>query len=143
MTKGQFGEPVHWGRAALFGLCPRCGARSLFARGQFDGILKFAPSCSNCQLDFSKFNVGDGPAAFVTLIIGALMVGLALWLDIAVDPPFWVHALVWIPLTAAAVIYGLRIGKAALLANEYTYAAQEAVADDLAGDVADDQDKDA
>ena len=137
MTKGQFGEPVHWGRAALFGLCPRCGARSLFERGAYDGFLKFAPECTACQLDFSKFNVGDGPAAFVTLIIGALMVGLALWLDFTVNPPFWVHVLIWVPLTAATVICGLGIGKAALLTNEYTYAAQKAVADDLANEADD------
>ncbi|MEO9463412.1 MAG: DUF983 domain-containing protein [Marinomonas sp.] len=122
MNKGQPG----FGQAALFGLCPRCGARSLF-----DGVLKFAKSCPQCSLDFSRFNVGDGPAAFVTLIVGALMVGLALWLDVAVSPPFWVHALIWVPLTAVAVVYGLRLGKAALLISEYSNNAAEAGAQDL------------
>ena len=56
--------------AALFGLCPQCGARGLF-----DGVAQFAPKCRACGLDFSTFNVGDGPAAFLTLIIGALVVG--------------------------------------------------------------------
>ena len=57
--------------AALFGLCPQCGARGLF-----DGVAKFAPKCRACGLDFTTFNVGDGPAAFLTLIIGALVVVL-------------------------------------------------------------------
>lgn len=105
---------------ALFGLCPRCGARTLF-----DGVAKFAPRCRVCGLDLSAFNVGDGPAAFLTLIVGALVVGLALWLELAVHPPFWVHVVLWVPLTAAAVIWGLRAGKAALLAAEFQRKAGE------------------
>lgn len=107
--------------AALFGLCPQCGAKTLF-----DGVAQFAPRCRACGLDLSRFNVGDGPAAFLTLIIGGLIVGLALWLEIAVTPPLWVHALLWIPLTFALVLYGLRVAKAALLASEYRNRAGEA-----------------
>ncbi|GAA4644236.1 DUF983 domain-containing protein [Pontixanthobacter gangjinensis] len=108
------------GQAALFGLCPNCGARSLF-----DGLAEFASKCSKCGLDFSKFNVGDGPAGFLTLIIGAFIVGLALWLEVSLSPPFWVHALIWIPLTMMCVFGGLRAAKAALLFSEYSQNAGE------------------
>ena len=54
--------------AALFGCCPRCDARTLF-----DGPVKFAERCRACGLDFTRFNVGDGPAGFLTLIIGAAL----------------------------------------------------------------------
>lgn len=107
--------------AALFGLCPRCGGRTLF-----DGVARFASRCRVCGLDFSAFNVGDGPAAFLTLIIGALITGLALWLELAVQPPFWVHVVLWMPLTAAAVVWDLRAGKGALLAAEFQRQAGEA-----------------
>ena len=100
--------------AALFGLCPKCGARGLF-----DGVAKFAPKCRSCGLDFTTFNVGDGPAAFLTLIIGALVVVLAITLELTWHPPFWVHIVLWVPFTAGAVIWGLRAGKAALLASEF------------------------
>ena len=100
--------------AALFGLCPSCGARGLF-----DGLAKFAPKCRGCGLDFSTFNVGDGPAAFLTLIIGAMVVALAITLELTWHPPFWVHVVLWVPLTAAAVIWGLRAAKSALLASEF------------------------
>jgi uncharacterized protein (DUF983 family) len=106
--------------AALFGLCPRCGARTLF-----DGVARFAPRCRACGLDFSTFNVGDGPAAFLTLIIGALIVALAIGLELAAHPPFWVHAILWVPITAAAVVWGLRAGKGALLAAEFKRRAGE------------------
>jgi uncharacterized protein (DUF983 family) len=106
--------------AALFGLCPKCGSRTLFT-----GLAQFAPRCRVCGLDLTTFNVGDGPAAFLTLIIGALIVGLALWLEIAVHPPFWVHVVLWVPITTLAVIWGLRAGKGALLAAEYQRKAGE------------------
>ena len=113
-------------RAALLGLCPRCGGRTLF-----DGVAQFAPRCRLCGLDFTQFNVGDGPAAFLTLIVGAVIVGLALWLQVSWHPPFWVHVLLWVPLTAAAVICGLRAGKAALLAAEYGRKARQAGGGDV------------
>lgn len=115
-TKGQPGLAL----AALFGLCPQCGERTLF-----EGAVKFAPRCRACGLDYVQFNVGDGPAAFLTLIIGALVVGLALTVELAWGPPFWVHVVLWVPFTAGAVIWGLRAGKAALLAAEYKRQAGE------------------
>ncbi len=115
--------------AALFGLCPQCGARSLFS-----GAARFAPSCKACGLDYGRFNVGDGPAAFLTMILGAVIVGLALWVEFTFHPPVWVHVMLWIPLTAGATLWGLRVGKAALLVSEYQRRAHEAGARDLKQD---------
>jgi uncharacterized protein (DUF983 family) len=100
--------------AALSGSCPGCGARTLF-----DGAVEFAPKCRACGLDFAKFNVGDGPAAFLTLIVGAVITILAVVLDLKLSPPWWVHVILWVPLTALAVIGSLRVGKAALLIAEF------------------------
>lgn len=115
-TEGQPG----FTQAALFGCCPRCGARTLFA-----GVARFAPRCRACGLDFSSFNVGDGPAAFLTLIIGTLVVILAVWLQLAAEPAWWVHVILWLPLTVGSVIGGLRVTKAALLWSEYRQRAGE------------------
>jgi len=106
--------------AATFGgLCPRCGARTLFA-----GLARFAPTCRSCGLDFASFNVGDGPAAFLILIVGAIVAVGAILLDQMVSPVWWVH-LIWVPIGAGLTIYGLRIGKAALIYQEYKHRAQE------------------
>lgn len=121
-TKGQPGIAA----AALFGLCPRCGAKGMVA-----GAAKFAPACKTCGLDYSGFNVGDGPAAFLTMVIGALVVGLAFWLEVSLHPPLWVHAVLWIPLVLAATLWGLRVSKGALLAAEYRRRASEASGGDL------------
>ena len=105
---------------ALKGLCPQCGAKTLFA-----GTARFAPRCPACGLDFTMFNVGDGPAAFLTLIIGTIIVALAIALELSVHPPLWVHMLIWIPVTAASVLLSLRAAKGALIAAEYRNAARE------------------
>ena len=105
--------------AALAGECPSCGQRSLFA-----GWVKFAPACRHCGLDFDAFNVGDGPAAFLILIVGAIVVVAALVLDGMAEPPWWVH-LVWIPVTAALTIGGLRVAKAWLIGQAYRHRARE------------------
>jgi len=114
-------SPPALGEAALFGLCPRCGAKTLFA-----GPIKFADRCRACGLDYTKFNVGDGPAAFLTMIVGAIVVGLALTLQLSVEPPWWVHVLLWVPLTTLGVIGGLRLAKAALLWSEFRQKTGEA-----------------
>lgn len=115
----QKGQPPVW-RAALFGLCPECGEPTLF-----DGPVQFHDRCTGCGLDYGRYNVGDGPAAFLTLIIGALLIVLAISLDFAVNPPLWVHVLLWVPLTAASVVYGLRLAKGALIASEHQRQAAE------------------
>jgi uncharacterized protein (DUF983 family) len=104
---------------ALRGRCPRCGAPGLF-----EGWVGFAPRCRQCALDFDSFNVGDGPAAFLILIIGAVLTVGAVATELASSPPWWVH-IVWLPLGLALTVGGLRLGKAALLAQEFLHRARE------------------
>ncbi len=100
--------------AAIKGQCPRCSAKTLF-----DSLIGFAPRCRACGLDFAQFSVGDGPAAFLTLIVGALVVIGAVSLQLSVEPPVWVHVLIWPFVALALILGGLRFGKAALLQSEY------------------------
>jgi len=60
-----------------------------------------------------------------------VITALALWLELAWHPPFWLHIVLWVPLTALAVVWGLRVGKAMLLAAEYQRRAGEAGSKDL------------
>ncbi|NUR45255.1 MAG: DUF983 domain-containing protein [Sphingomonas sp.] len=106
-------------QGALTGACPRCGEGTMFA-----GWVRFADRCRACGLDFSSFNVGDGPAAFLIFIVGTITVVGALVIDGAFSPPWWVH-LIWIPIAAALTIGGLRLSKAWLLGQEYRHRARE------------------
>lgn len=120
--------------AAFFGNCPQCGAATMFAGPMIGGGANFAPKCNKCGLDYDGFNVGDGPAAFLTFMMGALIVTLALTLELKIHPPFWVHIILWVPLTAILTILSLRIAKGALLILEYRNKAKEAVSGDMTAD---------
>jgi uncharacterized protein (DUF983 family) len=115
-TKGQPGIF----RAALFGHCPACGAKSMFA-----SLTQFSSKCSDCGLDYDGFNVGDGPAALMVIPIGAIIITLAILFDKVVHPPFWVHALIWVPFTAIMVVAFLRFAKGLMLMLEYRNRAGE------------------
>ena len=106
--------------AAVGGLCPRCGAKTLF-----NGLVAFAPACRACGLDLTTFNVGDGAAAFLTLIVGGLVGALAVTAQLAFHLPFWVHAIIWVPVAAILVIGLMRVAKALLLVLEYRHSAAE------------------
>ena len=86
--------------------------------------MRFADRCRACGLDFTQFNVGDGPAAFLTLILGTLVSVGAVLIQIRWEPPLWLQLLIWIPVTAAGVVGSLRLAKAALITVESRPAAR-------------------
>ena len=106
--------------ASLLGRCPRCGKGSLFA-----GYLKIARSCSACDLNYAGFEAGDGPAVFVILIVGAIVAGGALIVEVAFQPPYWVHAAIWGPALLILSLGLLRPLKAALIVLQYKHRAEE------------------
>ena len=113
-------EPVSPFRAGLRACCPRCGQGPLF-----QGFLTVRPSCPSCGLDYSKVDSGDGPAVFIILILGFIVVGLALWLEIKYEPPYWVHAVLWVPLILGGGLGMLRPLKAAMIAQGYIHRATQ------------------
>ncbi|MEM8811511.1 MAG: DUF983 domain-containing protein [Pseudomonadota bacterium] len=104
----------------LRGRCPKCGEGPLF-----DGYLKVARRCSNCGLDFEFSDSGDGPAVFVIMIVGFVVVGLALVTELAFRPPIWAHMALWIPLTLGLALGMLRPLKGIMIAQQYRHSAQE------------------
>lgn len=118
-------DQAHWPpvdpvSAGLKGRCPRCGEGRLFS-----GFLAVGERCGNCRLDYSFADAGDGPAVFVILLIGFLVVGLALWLDVSYAPPIWLHLLLWIPLTVILSLTALRLIKGLLITLQYRNKAAE------------------
>jgi uncharacterized protein (DUF983 family) len=106
--------------SSLFGRCPRCGKAPLFA-----GYLRIAPRCAHCDLDYGLFDVGDGASVFVILLAGFLVVGGALIVEIAWSPPYWVHAILWLPAIAILTFGGLRLVKSTLMVLQYRHQAHE------------------
>lgn len=110
-------DPV---KAGLKGCCPRCGRGKLF-----EGLLKIKPKCSACGLDYSFADAGDGPAVFVMLIAGFLIIGMALWFDSTFHPPVWLHALIWIPVAVIISLLLLRKMKGIMITLQYSNDASE------------------
>jgi uncharacterized protein (DUF983 family) len=113
------GEPPA-AKAALLGRCPRCGKGPLFK-----GYLSVAPACNACGLDYAPFDAGDGPAVFVILIVGAIVAGSALFVEVKFEPPYWVHMVLWIPLILILSLAMLRFMKSLLLVLQYKHKAGE------------------
>ena len=91
----------------------------------FDGLLRVAPKCRACGLDFSFSDTGDGPAIFVMMIAGFLIVGVAVYVEVVYQPPYWVHALIFLPFSAIVCIGMLRPVKGLLIALQYYNRAEE------------------
>lgn len=106
--------PVNPVVAGLKGCCPRCGQGKLF-----DGFSKVKPACSNCGLDYSFIDAGDGPVVFVILIIGFIFLGLALAVQVSYEPPLWLQFIIWIPLALIASLILMRALKGVLITLQY------------------------
>jgi len=108
--------PISLAHAAFACRCPRCGEGRLFS-----GLLSVRPSCPACGLDLSAQDAGDGPAVFVILFLGLIVVGLAAIVEIKFAPPLWLHMVLWTPLILGGAVLMLRPLKAGLIALQYRH----------------------
>jgi uncharacterized protein (DUF983 family) len=106
--------------AGLACRCPGCGKGKLF-----QGFLDLRPRCEACGLDYSFADSGDGPAVFVILFAGFIVVFAALIVEFLYQPPFWLHALLWTPLILLVTLLPLRPMKGLLIALQYHHKAAE------------------
>jgi uncharacterized protein (DUF983 family) len=112
-------EPLPIGRG-LRGRCPACGQGRLF-----QGFLRLRSVCEHCGLDYRFADSGDGPAVFVILIGGAIVVFAALLTEVAYQPPYWLHAALWLPLILIVTLAPLRLVKGLLIALQFHHKAAE------------------
>jgi uncharacterized protein (DUF983 family) len=100
--------------------CPRCGKGRLF-----QGFLNLRPRCEACGLDYAFADAGDGPAVFVILLAGFVVVGAALIVEFKYAPPFWLHTVLWGPLILVTTLLPLRLMKGLMIALQYHHKAAE------------------
>lgn len=108
--------------AGLTCRCPRCGKGKLFA-GRFD--LTVNQRCSACGLEFGFVDPGDGPAVFAIMILGFLILGAALIVEFKLNPPLWLHVVLWTPITLLVALGLLRPLKGVLIALQYHHKAEQ------------------
>ena len=100
--------------------CPRCGKGKLYA-----GFIDLRPRCEACGLDYAFIDAGDGPSIFIIMIAGAIVVGAALIVEVKYQPPFWLHAALWLPLILVTTLLPLRSMKSLLIALQFHHKAAE------------------
>ncbi len=119
MDDREFPPKSSW-EVALKHRCPRCGEGRLYK-----SFLTIADKCDRCDLDFSELDSGDGPAVFIIMIAGFVIVGLALYVEVAYRPDYWVHALLWLPMGVLLPLALLPVLKAWLVAQQFRHNARE------------------
>lgn len=119
VDKAHF-PPVNPVSAGLAGRCPRCGEGRLFS-----GFLSLQKGCRNCGLSYDFADSGDGPAVFVIMIVGFVIVGLVLAVELSFQPPIWLHLVLWLPLTVLLAGGILRPLKGLLIALQFRNNARE------------------
>ena len=58
------------------------------------------------------------------MIVGFIVVGLALVVEFTFHPPYWVHAVIWVPLVLGLSIGLLRPLKGLMIAQQYRHRAE-------------------
>jgi uncharacterized protein (DUF983 family) len=105
---------------AFTSCCPRCGRGRLFK-----GFLALAPKCDVCGLNFSFADPADGPAFFVMMLMAVPVTALGIWIELAYEPPVWVHAVTTLPAILLVCILPLRFFKGWLVASQFVHKAEE------------------
>ncbi len=114
-------NPVH--SPVVLGLkarCPRCGEGALFRQ-----VLNLRERCDNCGLDYRFIDTGDGPAVFAIFILGFVVLGGALWVQLTYDTPLLPTVLLSGVVTLVLALGLLRFLKATLIALQYRNKAEE------------------
>ena len=67
----------------------------------FRAFLKVADRCDVCGEELHHQRADDFPAYLVIVIVGHLVVPLVLHVEMVYQPAYWIHAVLWLPLTLA------------------------------------------
>ncbi|WP_420558930.1 DUF983 domain-containing protein [Tepidicaulis sp.] len=94
--------------------CPHCGEGKLFT-----SYLKITPRCASCGEELHHHRADDAPPYFTILIVGHVIVPMMMALEFAYWPPLWVHAAIWLPLTAIMSLALLPVAKGATVGLQW------------------------
>ena len=78
----------------LLGRCPACGQSHLF-----NGFLRVVPECTHCGAPLGLARADDAPPYFTILIVGHIVIPGLLLTQKYGDPPGWLLAAIFLPLT--------------------------------------------
>ena len=111
MTPRSMPEAVKRGTQAR---CPKCGEGALF-----EGYLTVRDTCPACGEALHHQRADDAPPYIVMLVVGHVVVGLMLFYEMLYQPPLWLHAAIFLPLTVILSLAMLRPVKGALVGFQW------------------------
>lgn len=94
--------------------CPACGTGALFR-----AYLKVGDACPACGEELFHHRADDAPPYVTILVIGHLILGSVVGIDLAYAWPLWLHAIVWFPLTVGLCLGFLPTAKGALVGLQW------------------------
>ncbi|MEQ8667223.1 MAG: DUF983 domain-containing protein [Rhodospirillales bacterium] len=107
-------------RLGLAGRCPRCAEGRIFEK-----YLKVADGCPVCGLTLRESDVGDAAVVPLTLVIGAFLVGVGLWVEVAFEPPLWAFIAILAPFSIGLTALLLPRVNGLTVALQYRYRSTE------------------
>jgi uncharacterized protein (DUF983 family) len=96
------------------GKCPACGKGSLYPR-----YLKVADRCPACAEELHHHRADDAPPYFTILIVGHFIVAGVMMVEEYFHPDYWIHILMWFPLTIGLSLWFLPRVKGALIGLQW------------------------
>ncbi len=93
---------------------PACGSGALYKR-----YLKVADHCQTCSEELHHHRADDAPPYFTILIVGHFIVAGVMMVEDYFHPNYWLHALMWVPLTIGLSLWLLPRVKGALVGLQW------------------------
>ncbi len=96
--------------------CPVCRTGKMFESG-----LTVHATCPECGAPIGEHDIGDGAAVFMIFLLGFVIVPTAWALDLWIQPPIWVHAVLWGAVALAAIFVLMPVVKAYVILLQYRH----------------------
>ena len=96
--------------------CPRCGKGALFR-----GFLTVAERCDHCGLNLADQDTGDGPAVFLSFILGTIALPFGLLLHFYAGLSLWATLVLVTLLVLGLTLGSLRPVKAYVIGLNYRH----------------------
>jgi uncharacterized protein (DUF983 family) len=98
----------------LRGRCPACGEGKLFA-----SFIRSNETCGHCGEELHHHRADDMPAYLVIFIVGHLVVGAYMGVDMVVTWSPFQHMALWLPMTAILSLLLLQPVKGAVIGLQW------------------------
>jgi uncharacterized protein (DUF983 family) len=98
----------------LTGRCPHCGKGRMFR-----AFLKVKDACEVCGEELHHQRADDFPAYLVIVLVGHLVIPLVLHVEMTYEPAYWIHAVLWLPLTLVLTLALIQPMKGLVIALQW------------------------